>query len=431
MTMNGHARHANIQCLIGALLLALVFAGPHAPVAVAQGDAPLDLAAMTLTPADVDDADLIWQGAQDYGLALSMAMNLDDYLTYLYTHADVDQREDDVRNTLDEAGFARAYQAWLSPMTVADGDAERTVVSYTVEYADAEGAADAFEFTQDETAAGDATDLEELDQLGDESEGTLIAGDDDETGEPYALLDTTVLLDRLHIGVMLLDWGGAEPNVDDAEVLIEALLERVETVVNDGDWGLSNQVVRLTGDTVSPYADAYLLRDGAATLLYNDEIDERELEEIAEEMGQTDEYRVRQRLMPANDDPDDDAWYYLSVLRFEDDDAAEAWIEERPDAIENYDAFEDVEFADEDDVDIGDAAFSYTAVSVNTGTHFHNITFQLGDLIIVLDLSGPTTVPAEAVLAVAEAQWTCLEIQNCAGPMELPEPLAEYIDDIR
>jgi hypothetical protein len=423
-------RRFSLLGIVSVVILSSVFAFPS-PIAGRGERVPLDLAAMALTSADINDADLVWQGSRDYGLLTSVMMaDLDDYLLHAIQYRTAD--DDELEHVLDDAGFVRSYQAFYMPMTTADGDDSRLIFSYVVEFADEAGAADAFAFMQDESSADEATDVNSLDQYGDESEGTLAIGEGVDTGEFVgAVLDTTVLLNRLHVGVLILDVGGAEPDVDDAAKLTEAMLGRVEAALDEPAWGLSNQVVRLTGESVSSDADAYLLRDGEVTLLARDNIeDEDELEDWYAEIGQTGEYRVWQRLVPENDGPDDNAMYYLTVHQFEDNEAANAWMTARPDAIEDYGAFEDVEFADEDDVDVGDAAFSYTAVSTSTGTHFHNITFQFGILIVVLDLSGPTTPPAEALLALADTQWTCLETQNCLEPAELPDALQGFLDDI-
>lgn len=418
---------SRVLLALGILLLPLL-AFPASGAAQRLDRPPLDLAAMVLTPADIEAANLDWRGSTDYAHRSSELLFAEAYMELVAES--VDAPDDTITAALEEAGLIRAYQSHLTPGTVADGDAERSIVSWIVEYADRDGAAAAWAFLRDQPALPGVTEVDDLESFGDASYAVLEEGDDPDTGVPYAILETSVLIGRLHIGVWLLDWGGAEPGIEDAEALTQTLVENVEEGRVSLAAGLSNQVLRLTGDTVEPRTDTYTLRDGRAIPLYNDTVDVAEIEEDAAAMGLTDDYRVWQYLFRGTGDQEDDSVYYLTVMRFVDDEAAADWLAARPDAINSYESFTDVEFVPEDDLDYGDAAFSYTATSVNTDTHFHNITVQVDDQIVILDLSGPATAPVDAIAPLAEAQITCLEEGECMEPMELPQALEDFLEEI-
>jgi hypothetical protein len=391
---------------------------------------PLDLAAMALTPADIEDADLSWEGSGDYGVRSSRLLYADAYVEV--AAAFLFASEERLAATFEEAGLIRAHDVLLSPRKVADGDVGRDIFSSVVEYADRDGAAAAWAFLQDLPRAGEMLEVEGLDAVGEAAYAVLEAGDDPDTGDPYASLETSVLVGRFHLSVLVADWGGTEPGIEDAEALTRALVEKAEQGLRSLVPGLSNQVLRLTGETVNTTSDTYTLREGRDISLYNDPVEDPEdVEARLEAIGQTDAYRVWQELVPATGNQGDDSVYYLSVIRFVDDAAAAAWLADRPDAIEAYDSFTDVKFVPDDEVDYGDAAFSYTAESVTTGTHFHNITVQVDDQIVILDISGPTTAPVDAIAPLVEAQLACLEAGECLEPMELPEALADFLEEIQ
>lgn len=437
----GHHRRFSTACgshalLILGLLLSLL-ACPGAAlaspaVAVEQRiDRPsVDLAAMALTPADIADADLIWEGSGDYGVHSSQLLVGDAYVAFL--SAFLPASEERIAATFESAGLIRAHEVVISPRTVADGDAGRDILSSVVEYADRDGAASAWAFLQDLPSAGEVLEIEGLETVGEATYAIEEKGDDPDTGKPYAILEVRVLIGRFHIGVTLADWDGTEPNSEDAAALTQALGANVEEVQQSLARGLSNQVLRLTGESVNTTSDTYTLRAGRVVSLYNDPVeDPEEVEARVEALGQTHDYRVWQELVPATGNQGADSVYYLTVIRFVDDAAAAVWLADRPDLIEAYDSFTNVEFAPEDEVDYGDAAFSYTAESVTTGTHFHNFTVQVDNQIVILDVSGPTTAPVDAIAPLVEAQLACLEARECLEPMELPEALADFVEEIQ
>jgi hypothetical protein len=338
--------------------------------------------------------------------------------------ADKDAPEDDVRDVLEDAGLVRGYYAWLgAPLEDGEELSTHVVLSYVFEFADEDGAADAWDYLEEDAEGRDAEDIDGFDDFGDASEATLVAGGGD---EPYLQLDVTVLLGNLHVGISVIDWTGEEPDEDLAAELTGYALESVENGFDADQPALSNLVVRLE-DSVNDFYDLYLLRDGEATWLFREtpEDAESDLEE-AEDAGITAEYRVGQRIAAATDESVS-ALYYLTVLRFEDEDAAGEFVSGQQDAVAEDENYTDFEI---DDADYGDGGFTYGAVSTDGGVHYRGITFQSGDLVVMIDVGGPIMPSEDAVGSIADAQIECIESDGCLDPVELSPDLEDYVDQV-
>lgn len=384
-----------------------------------SGDDALDIAAMSLTPWDLADA-----GLDNYGHNFSEMVFIGAFAATLAADRDMDAA--DIRDELEAAGFIRAYYAYFySPAD--EEETDQLVVSYVLEFADAEGAGEAWEFLEDESDQDDAEDLDGFDDLGDASEATLLTGEVPASGDPFVQIDTTVLIDNLHAGVSVIDWTGEEPDEELVIDLIDYTLERVEDGFDAGQPALSNQVVRVSGDTVSNYHDTYLLRDGEAIWFTDETPDTADAQlDAAEDGGWTEEYRVWQYLASLSDDPADSVWSYISLLRFEDEEAAAAWLDERQRVTEEDDRYSEVEF---DDAAYGDAGFTYTALFEDGTITNRGITFQLGEIVATIDVSAPAEPSAEAIAAIADEQLACLEDGGCLDPIGMPQAVEEFIAD--
>jgi hypothetical protein len=390
--------------------------GDGESAATGEDDA-LDLAAMALTPWDLADA-----GLENYGHGYSEAITLDAFAASFASGNDLP--EDEVREQLEDAGFLRGYVAYFySPAD--DEEITQTAGSYIIEFEDEDGAATAWDFIEDESNQDDAEDLDGFDDYGDASEATLISGEDPETGDAFTQLDVTTLVGSLHTGVSIVNWSGGEPDEDVAAELMGYALEQLETGRDAPQPALSNQVIRLTGDGVLPYHDTYELRDGEAIWFYGESPDQAESEiDRADGAGMLEEYRVWQMLASFSDDNTRAVWYYLNVVRFEDDDAAGDWLDERRDAVASDDNFTDFEL---DEADIGDNGFTYTATSTDGVNIFRGITFQLGEFVTMIDLSGPLIPTEDAITVLADEELTCLEDEGCLYPLALPPDVEDYI----
>ena len=383
----------------------------------------LDLAAMTLTPDDLDDA-----GLDDYGLGYGETVFPDDYAASTAQNRDLPEEE--VRQVLDEAGFVRAYTSYLYLPADEDdpaGPSDRYVLSYVLEFTDAEGAAAAWDFVEDESGDESAEDLDDVEAFGDESEATRVQGEDEESGDRYDALDLSLRLDNVHTGVTIVDWAGEEPDLGDAEALAGLLLERVEATLDGDGAGLSSQVARLAGEAIVPSADHYLLRDGEALPLYGESRrDTNGREDAAADIDQTDGYRLWQQIAAGDDGTEDDGWFLVELLRFADDDAAADWLADTEDRIGDNPAFADLEI-DEEAPTAGEESVAYTLKTEDGSARYRGIALRVGETVATIDVIAPETPPAEVVAALANAQAACLDDGGCVEALPLPDDLAEAL----
>jgi hypothetical protein len=180
---------------------------------------------------------------------------------------------------------------------------------------------------------------------------------------------------------------------------------------------------------VSGYHDTYTLRDGDA-IWFSDEspdVADEQLD-LAEEEGWIEEYRVWQYLGSLSDDPDDSLWSYITLVRFDDEDDAETWIADREDVVAADETFTDIEI---DAADYGDAGFTYTALTTDGAYTYRGITFQLGEIVALIDLSAPVEPTEAAIAAIVDEQLACLENGECLDPIELPREIERFIADAK
>jgi len=407
---------------LGALLILLSMIGPldARSYAAAQsgGDDSIDLAAMALTPWDLADA-----GLDGYGHGYSEMVFLDGFAAGIAGARDVP--DDEVREQLEDAGFVRAYYAYFySPEDVEE--TRQTVASYVFEFEDEAGAAAAWDYLEDESGIDDTEDIDGFDDYGDTSEATLSTGEDAATGDPYRQIDVSSRVGNLHTGVTILDWHAEDIDENIAAELIGFALEQVDHGDGATHPALSNMVPRLTGEPVGSGYDTYLLRDGEAIWLYGETPDAADRQQqTADDVGKIEEYRLWQRLTAAGG-PDPTVRTYATLLRFEDDRAAETWVANQSDVVERDDAYTGIEISD---ADYGDGGFAYTAQVIDANLFYRGITFQFGKIVAQVDLAGALMPTDDAIEAFADETLACLEDEGCLEPIELPAGLERYLDD--
>ena len=411
------------------ILTGILGAGTNDSVAAQDaGDSnAVDFAAMTLTTTDLEQT-----GFAGYLVNYGYVAPLDEIVALVAESKDLP--EDEVRETLEDAGLAYWYtNSHYLPLDAEDSQspASREVSSYVLQFANEKGAVAAGAFLEDESGDKTAEDLRGVADFGEQSEATRYRATDPVTGDEFSAVDLTIRLGTLHVGVRMTDWVGQEPELAEVEALAARLVARAEGVLANGGPRLSPRAVRLTGDGIQPLLDTYSLLDGEAIQLYNESARDRlRRQNEAAGMGQTDEYGVWQLLAPGGEAAEDDVWYMLSLLRFTDDDAADDWLsqtEERVSANANFTEFE----IDDNAPPVGDASVTYTVEWANAPIVFRSVGVRVGATVAVIDMQGPDAPPAAGVEAVAEAQARCLENGACTEPLALPEDLAEFLEDVQ
>ena len=427
-----HSIVVSIVFLLSLLLpAAMATAQDATPAASPTAGQPLDLAAMALTPDDVDIPGL--------GSWSSQALTLDQEVA---SRAEYDQKDPAVvRESLVAAGWQRQYQSILAAPEVYGTESSvlaQFVLSYVREFADAEGASAGLAFLEDESgrpsASGGATpvagemslaeDIPGTRVIGDESEITRHLGIDPGDGRSYRALDLTFRTGNLVAGVSLYDYLGGEPDVAEIEALAQTYLERIEQVRAEGAPGLSNRVVRLDAPGIVPGRDDYLRLDGVYVPYYNESPETTAF--YSTFYGDAiDLYFVSQSLPAGSTETGgDDVTYENYFSRFADEAAATDYLagtEERLAGLGGY-AVE----ALPDAATIGDESrtFAITGQAGGQERRGYELYARVGNEVVDILIFAQPEAPLAAVEELARAQVACLQSEELCARMPVPAALA-------
>ena len=382
---------------------------------------PLDLAAMVLTPLDLTDA-----GLEDYRFWEGQTHTPDEVAAFFAE--DWGEPEGEVRDALEDAGLVRLYVAWLllqEDPDDPDSQPLRAVRTNIYAYADADGAEDSFAYLLAGREAAGATIVDDASPIGEDAVVTRGFDVDAESGERTPWLDLGFRLDNLVAAVGVYDYSGERPSAEVVTDLAETLAKRIETT-RDGDRTVPGpRAVRLAGDEVVATREHYQLLDGEAIPLLGESArDTRSRGSAATDLGQVDDYVLQQEVAAA--DANSSVWFVNQLVRFTDEDAAEARFAGTEDRIDADDGFDDVEFDDEAPA-IGDEAVAFAFASSDGDVRYRGLTVRVGETVALLLIAAAALPPAGAVEELAEAQADCLDDERCAEPLPLPDELAEHL----
>ncbi|MBA2596533.1 MAG: hypothetical protein H0V00_07905 [Chloroflexia bacterium] len=428
-------RFSRIVSVLVLLLLLLPTAAATAqessPAASPSASQPLDLAAMTLVPSDFDIPGI----GRWFGESKSLDQDVAEQAQFGGKDPDV------ARETMVTAGWQREYTSRLdAPVEYGAEEAVRSLAvrTYVREFADAAGAASAFTFLEDESAApapsSGATPVAGGVSLSEDIPGTQVIGDESEitrhlgivssTGLPYNALDLTFQVDNLVAGVELSDYTGGEPEVAEVEALAQTYLERIEQVKAEGGPGLSTQIVRLDAPDIVGTRDEYGRLGGVQAPDYNESA-----ETFAARGGRadasTDYYTVSQRLPAGSDATGDDVSYGSFIYRFADDAAAADWLNKDEERLAGIAAF--VEFtAMPDATTFGDESRTYAIdrLSGEQVTSGYLIYARVGNDVVDLRVFAKPEAPLAVAEELAQAQVACLESEGVCERIAAPASLA-------
>ena len=419
---------------LGVLIVLLALAGRLGPAAAdaRRAEAPLDLAAMALTPADLEGLGLEGYGS-DFGDLLTLQAEAEAIA------ATGDMSEAEATELLEDAGFVRSYSVRTALAQVQGGSGTyptRGVFCHIYEFADEDGAEDLFSFL----AGVDIEDVDEVDgteTIGDESVMTRWAWTDSELGDPVASLDLSFRTGRVFGKVHVWDVARddedeepVEPEVNEIEVLANRLFERVEDGL-DGDLGsgLSNRVLRLAVDSHSANVneDRYMALDGQALRSYA-ESDEMLADDVewVDDAQLVDVYTFEETIPAGRKADEGDPYLLTRLFRFEDPNAAEEWLAgDGPFAtLAAAPPVTEVEPRDEIE-DLGDGtAVAYVEEEWHGSTMTGYAVFVLvDDTVAEVWLDSADGIELDTVVELAELQVECLEDGGCVEPMEAPDDL--------
>ncbi len=242
-----------------ALVVALTF--PLTAEATNQGgaaDQPFDLPAMTLTPADIEAIGLTGYGRVGNGEFRSLD-------TYVGRRADfLNLPEAELLSAFEDAGWRQGYVANLGlPAEPGnpESDPRNEAFSVVTEYDDPAGATAAYDLNRDYAGvtAGAVDVLDPSRQFADAAYLTRVVVSAPADDGPYDQVDLTLRLGRVVASTGVIDFAPADLATPDAarpEVIaqVEAmgarLLERIEAAIAGGSPALSNRTLRLDGEQV-------------------------------------------------------------------------------------------------------------------------------------------------------------------------------------
>lgn len=436
---------AGFRLVTSAIVTVLVLGtmiGPLTPrPAAAQAAEPgpvLDLPAMVLTPADLREAGL--EGAT-YSFTKSLGHYGGDSLPYIIGQWTEQVSDDEIRTTLENAGFGRGYHADLQLRAdLADPRSEivGTVDGALFEFPDADGATAALGLVDDLTTNSNLVERIEGEQaVGDASLLLRIVREGSDQPSPIAL---AFRVDRLLAILQVTAYTGDAPEPAAVEALAASFQSRIETGLNGETPGLGSRVLRLMSDK---YPDIYEVRQDQY-LRYAGEDFPLSLEEAdllaarAKAAGDaTDFYALNQFIQDAETDPPLPSQFGWGVrlFRFADEGSASDWFAAQPDLI-TTDSADGGEAGREveplaDFPAFGDERVAVTYLRDSSGGYTDRVFRVLARVgTVVADMrivAFEDDSPIEAFKALATAEVGCLS-NGCGEPTPISDALAGKVN---
>jgi len=388
------------------MLVLLLSASIGSAVTHAQREQALDVAALTLRPADISQPGWGHLGA----FVQSLEAEAEDVASYRGVASN------EVGERLRSIGWIRSYVTVLG-LTGADGSsAPRPLIrSYVTEYSDATGAAAGFAYLEDEASVPTATDVALDLTLGDESEATRDRGSSN--SRPFRSLDITFRTGALVAGVTVVNTGtGAlvDPDLAEAERLAAILAARIASPPVPRTT-LGGAVLRLdgTGYQITTYDDAYYRFDGQDVTL----VDETAASRTARTTTYADASDVYQLWQGLDAGTTAGVLYGVTLLRFPNAKSAAIWVSNLEQILDENAFYGNLQsiappMLGEQAVALtyapgggGSDAPQASLVAVRIGVDVARIHLvPQGDLKVL---------PVEVVNDLARAQGDCLQVLNC------------------
>jgi hypothetical protein len=383
-----------------------------------QGEVPLDLAATALRPGDIGELGWVHLGAFVQSLEAAAA-NFASYKGHGLA-------KEEVAGRLRAFGWQREYVSALGlPSKAAASVPSRIVRSYVIEYGDAGGAAAGFVYLEDVSGVPTATDAPLDRALGEQAQATRDRGLSH--GRPFRLLDVTFRMGNLVAGVTVINYPGvafADPPLAEAETLATTLAGRLAAAPPPGTT-IGAAVLRIadSGRSLPTYDDAYFRLD-AADIPLADETAQATAARIATYAGAVDVYQLWQGIDVGTEVG---ALYGVTLLRFPDATAATAWVRDLATILGGNPFYGDLTPLTIPALGDQSTELAYVPGGGGKGQpHALLLAVRIGADVARVHLvsqGGLTTVPPEALEALARAQTDCLRALACPASAPIPSPL--------
>jgi hypothetical protein len=403
-----------ITCLLLALWVAVPVFGSDAqdasPVASpAAGPAPLDVAAMALTPDD-----LAARGFADFLIADGRTQTLDDRVA---EQASGGSDPAQIRAFLSNLGWIRGYRSRLAhPIAKGGQEFDELVSSGIVQFADPGGAEAGWGYiSQLDAQAGQGTPTASPRTLGDRSRFIDLGAVRLDDGKTHAAYRVVFQRGSLVGDLIVFAAPDKTLKVADVQALGERQLERMDQILADGGPGLSFKVLRWRGSGFNnPNRDNYLKLDGKTYVGLGDTAQDIAIA-AATYRDATDWYRYEAALS-------DSTFQYTSLTRFPTATLAGDWVraafartdKNRPtnsilEQVSGLPSF-------------GDASVVLKVTTpVGTGeANGYAVFVAVGDQAFSLAIISLNKLNVSDITAMAGAQLACFKAGNCAEAAPLP-----------
>lgn len=391
------------------------------PVAAQSDDVILDLPAMALTPADLEEAGLPGFGQARYDDANPGWRTIGDVVfdspaaNFLCCLDKIDR----LNLELSRTGWQRQYRRLLARVSPLDStSADYLIFSEVGEYADAAGADAALTLLMDN---GDTTPSESLEGDRMEGRGDFLL---DVGGRGVIMFRHDNLLATLQI---INHHDGVAIPRKTLQLLPTIFRQRIVSALDRPKTGLSSTALRLASIASPAEYDTYWR-------LNEQDIPEwgESSEDAAAYGAQTypdalDVYHLEQSLIPPPGQPISPR-YDVRVLRFGRTDAASAWLTALPPKLEEDVANSDGTLALDlltDAQTVGDESLTYQVSQEKDGAtvHGYRIYFRVGKYTARIQFDAAEAPSLPVVETLAEAQVACFQAGRCDGPTRLPADL--------
>ncbi len=412
-----------VTLVVATLVMPLLPAATEAHSIRAAADNALDLAAIAISPLDIEHEGNFGYGLASVGLESSGWQTLGDVVE----ESVAANKPGDVVSLsrlnfeFGQTGWKRQYRRVLARPDMADPThVSFSITSEIAEYADAEGADAAL------TMLMDGGEEQEIggDVIGDRTEIRH-----DVMPDAGAVVYVKFRTGNLIGGVRVITWGDTHKESPYLALeLSRILLERIEEAIADPRPGLSDLLLSIESVSSPAEFETYWRFDGETFADYNGTPEDLEAASAAYDPAIA-VYQKMYRPVAAG------AFVLpqlvVRVLRFSDESTASEWLEALPAHLAEDVANSGGELTLEpvDDADtIGDESQAYAVEYANDGSPTVGYRFYLrvGADVARLQFDAPWDPEFEAVEFLAEAQADCLEAGGCDGAVQLPDSLAEH-----
>jgi hypothetical protein len=398
------------RCL---LILSFIWLLSSAATTTARSEspAPADLAAMTLTPADLTAVG--WAGL---GLTSGQTCSVTDLADRAVWPAGAGEEQDAVQDALLGAGWQQGYGATLDSLWDPNRtDPGRQVDVEVLAYVDAPGAAQGFTLVPDVYSTGPVTAVSGTRSIGDGSRLTRVAARDPQAGTPSNELALGFRQGRFTARVLLRAWTGEEPAVAAVEALAARLSARIERVLRDGGPRLSVHVLSVERQANAVHTETYVRLDGED--IRSTYETPAELATRAASYGKASDVFTSSTEIAATDSSYT-LGFSADLFRFPQEDQAAAWLREAPIRLGQETDVTSVAIQD------GIAGFDDEAMAVTLARDYDHdgmeiyhttaVLFRSGTVVADIRLTRVNDPPSmSATKELATAQAACLATTNC------------------